>query len=203
MDIILIHGMGRTPVSMLLLSHRFKKLGYKTYLFGYFPAFESLEQATDRLLQLIDHKIGEKQFAVVGHSLGSVIIRNAINKRKQHQLSACFFLAPPMVACKAAKFFSRFRLYRLITGEMGQLLAQERFMNQLPSPENTRIYVGTGGPRAAWLPFGLSLNDGILSVEEASGKTGAVVLEVPSTHTFIMNSRVVFNDINCSLKSLS
>lgn len=203
MDLILIHGMGRTPLSMLLLRRRLRKLGYTAHLFGYSPMFESLERATNRLVHLIHHKVGSKQYALVGHSLGSVIIRNALPRLGENQPALCFFIAPPMMACKAAKFFSRFRLYRLVAGEMGQLLAQDNFMEQLPFPANTKIYAGTCGPRASWLPFGHNLNDCILSVDEATGKSNAAVVTVPSTHTFIMNAKTVFDDMAKSLQNLA
>ena len=99
-----------------------------------------------------------------------------------------------MRACRAARFFSRFGLYRALTGEMGQLLADEAFMQSLPLPPNTVIYAGTGGPRARWLPFGNQPNDGILALDEMLGAGGESV-EVAASHTFIMNSRAVFDDI--------
>lgn len=134
--------------------------------------------------------------ALVGHSLGTVLIRTALGQLGNRAPCVCFFLAPPMVACKAARFFSRFRLYRLLTGEMGQLLSDGPFMLQLPLPPvPTRIYAGVGGPRASWLPFGTEANDGILSVSEATGRYKARTVEVPSLHTFIMNSRPVCDDM--------
>ncbi|MDP3846880.1 MAG: hypothetical protein Q8R10_10725 [Pseudomonas sp.] len=193
--------MGRTPLSMLLLRYRLRKAGHKVHLFGYLPAFQRLESATERLLGLVERKGGGNTFALVGHSLGSVIIRHALPRLSQPPV-ACFLLAPPMLACKAAKFFSRFYLYRLLTGEMGQLLADDGFMQQLPLLQNTKIYAGTGGPRAAWLPFGHGLNDGILSVAEATGSATVEVLEVPSVHTLIMNSKLVFADMARVLSTL-
>lgn len=97
-------------------------------------------------------------------------------------------------------FFNRFRLYRLLTGEMGGLLACSTAMRQLPMPTvPTRIYVGVGGPRIAWLPFGKNANDGILSVAEATGAFNSLAVEVPSMHTFIMNANPVFDDLAKSL----
>ncbi len=62
---------------------------------------------------------------------------------------------------------------------MGQLLADEPFMLQLPMPPvSTRIYAGVGGPRASWLPFGTEANDGILSVSEAAGRYKAMAVEM-------------------------
>lgn len=200
-NLILIHGMGRTPLSMLYLQHRLRNLGHTTHLFGYSPTLESLQTVTDRLVQLIQTKIGSQPYALLGHSLGTIIIRNAYPQLSPHPPIACFFLAPPMVACQAAKFFSKVGLYRLLTGEMGQLLAEDSFIDQLTLPPNTKIYVGTGGPRASWLPFGNEFNDGILSVAEASG--GHKVVTVPAIHTFIMNSTPVFEDIAQSLDALA
>jgi len=196
MDLVLIHGMGRTPLSMLRLRRRLRRAGHHPILFGYSPTLETLQGATTRLVKLIDRRVGSGDYALVGHSLGTVIIRTALGQLENRMPAACFFLAPPLLACKAARFFSRFRLYRLLMGEMGQLLADEAFMRQLPMPAvPTRIYAGVGGPRAAWLPFGMDANDGILSVSEATGPFAGDVVEVPSIHTFIMHSKRVAADI--------
>lgn len=101
MDLILVHGMGRTPFSMVILQQRLKQLGYHTHLFGYSATFESLSRVTNRLITLI-HKLSDQNYGLIGHSLGSAIIRNALPLLKQ-QPKVCFFLAPPILACKAAK----------------------------------------------------------------------------------------------------
>lgn len=188
---------------MMRLRRRLRRRGHNPILFGYSPTFETLQGATARLVRLIDRRIGSRPYALIGHSLGTVIIRAALGQLDNRAPSACFFLAPPILACKAARYFSRFRLYRLLTGEMGQLLAREAFMRQLPMPAvPTRIYAGVRGPRAAWSPFGMEANDGILSVAEATGDFKSMVVEVPSIHTFIMNSKQVFADLAQSLETI-
>lgn len=201
---VLIHGMGTTPVSMMLLRRRLRRAGHTPVLFGYYPTFEGLQSAVTRLVRLIDRRVDTGHYALVGHSLGTVIIRAALGHLENRTPSACFFLAPPMVACKAAKFFSRIRLYKLLTGEMGQLLAVDAFMSQLPMPSvPTRIYAGVGGLRGAWLPFGTEANDFILSISEATGRFEAEALKVPSSHTYIMNSKLVFEDMARTLEAIA
>jgi len=203
MDVILIHGMGRTPVSMLRLRRHLRRAGHAPILFGYSPTFETLQGATSRLVRLIERRVDTAPYALVGHSLGSVLIRSALGQLENRLPAACFFLAPPMVACKAAKFFSRFWPYQVAMGEMGRLLADDGFMRSLPMPPtHVRIYAGTGGPRASWLPFGMEENDGILSASEATDDLRATVVSVPSLHTFIMNSSRVGDDIVSSLARL-
>lgn len=203
MDVILIHGMGRTPISMLRLRRHLRRAGHNPMLFGYSPTFETLQGATGRLVRRIGRRVDNAPYALVGHSLGSVIIRSALGQLENRMPAACFFLSPPMVACRAAKTFSRFWLYRVLTGEMGQLLANDAFMQRLPMPPAfTRIYVGTGGPRKRWLPFGMEANDLILSVAEATGGFKALAVEVPALHTFIMHSPQVHDDIIRSLETI-
>lgn len=196
MDLVLVHGMGRTPLSMLRLRRRLRRAGHHPILFGYSPTFETLQGATDRLVKRIERRADMTHYALVGHSLGTVIIRSALGQLENRTPSACIFLAPPMRACKAAKFFSRFWPYQWLMGEMGQLLAQDAFMQALPIPAMpTRIYAGVAGPRASWLPFGMEANDGILSLREATGDFIAQAVHVPALHTFIMNSRQVCDDM--------
>lgn len=195
MNVLLIHGMGRTPASMLWLRHRLRGDGHRVALFGYSPTFESLERVTARLVRRI-HRLGpDSRYALIGHSLGTVLIRNALKRLGDHPPDICFFLAPPLSASKAADLCSRFWLYRAVTGEMGQLLADEAFMARLPMPDRVRIYAGTGGPQRTWLPLGTEPNDGIVTVAEASGHAPEAVQEVDAMHTFIMNDASVIVDI--------
>lgn len=202
MHVVLVHGMGRTPLSMLRLRRRLKRAGQVPHLFAYSPTFETLASASARLASLIERRTGGARYALVGHSLGTVLIR-VTARRMQTPPAACFFLAPPMVACMAARRFSRFRLYRWLTGEMGCLLADDAFMRSLPLPPGVlRIYVGTRGPRAAWLPFGLEENDGILGVAEAIGDCATAAIKVHALHTFIMHAQPVYADILATLAAL-
>jgi len=112
-----------------------------------------------------------------------------------HQPAACFFLASPTRVCKAAHNFAQYRLAKLLMGEFGQRLADEYFMESLPLTRvPTKIYAGTGGPRGRYSPFGEELNDGVLTVGETL-LPGVPVQTVPVIHTFVMNSKVVAQDI--------
>lgn len=203
MDIVLIHGMGRTPFSMLRLRRQLRRAGHTPILFGYSPTFESLQGATARLVRLIERRVDSDAYALAGHSLGAVLIRASLGRLQRRPPAACFFLSPPMRVCKAARFFSRFWVYKILTGEMGQLLANDAFMQQLPMPPAfTRIYAGTRGPRARWLPLGTEPNDLILSVSEATGDYPQFAVEVPAIHAFIMHSKLVYDDMIRSLERL-
>jgi hypothetical protein len=202
MDMILIHGMGRTSASMWLLKYRLKKAGHNPILFGYSSAWDSIEKTSNRLSTLISKLDTTKNYVLIGHSLGTVIIRYTLSKLINNQPKACFFIAPPTVVCSAAKRLSNFWLFKILTGSMGQLLANEQFMSMLSFPMNTTIYSGTKGPKVKWLPLGDNVNDCILTLDETRGDENTRHVLIHSTHTLIMNNNHVFQDINHYLDSV-
>jgi len=179
---------------MLLLAARLRARGLRPVLFGYSATFETFAGCTDRLCRFIDRHAEQSPFVVVGHSLGTVLLR-AVYPRLRRGPEACFFLAPPAQACRAARTLAPNRVFRFVAGEMGQLLANPDFMATLPVPGcRTLVYAGTGGPVGRWSPFGSEPNDGILSVKETS-IPGISVMTVRKLHTFIMNATAIANDI--------
>jgi len=194
MDAILIHGMGRTPLAMSILAARLGRYGIQPHLFGYSVTFERRNACFRRLEYFITKRVNTNEFIMIGHSLGAVLIR-AIMPRLIHKPAACFLLASPTRVCKAARNFGHHPLARLLGGEIGQLLADQQFMESLPPMGvPAKIYAGTGGPRGHHSPFGEEPNDGVLTINETL-LPGVPVQTFPVLHTFIMNSNVVTHDI--------
>ncbi len=194
MHAIIIHGMGRTPLSMCLLAVRLRAAGIKSSLFAYTVAFESWASCTSRLHQFIARKADDEEFIVIAHSLGTVLSR-AVLPTITHKPVACFFLAPPTKACDVARRLASNFWYRWFAGEMGQLLANQQFMESLPVPDvSTKIYAGDAGLTGRYSPFGNAPNDGILTVNETL-LPDVPHQVVPSWHTFIMNNRLITKDI--------
>lgn len=194
MDAILIHGMGRTPAAMSILAVRLAASDIRPHLFGYSVPFEKWEQCIQRYKNFIEKRVKTNNFIIVGHSLGTVLTR-AVLPKLTHKPSNCFFLAPPTRVCKAARNFYRYRPIQLFMSEIGQVLTDEQFMQTLPLPNvPTKIYTGIAGPRGRYSPFGEELNDGLLTVQETF-LPNVPMQTVPALHTFIMNSKVVTQDI--------
>ena len=194
MQAILIHGMGRTPASMLILAMRLRSAGIQPHFFAYSAAFERWETCVNRLESCIHQHTRNDEFIIIGHSLGTVLTRGVLPKLT-HKPVACFFLAPPTKACFAARKLAPSRLYKMLTGEMGQLLANPIFMDSLHLPDMpTKIYAGNAGLRGRYSPFGEQANDGVLSVTETL--LPPIPTEtVPAVHTFIMNKKAIADDI--------
>lgn len=194
MDAILIHGMGRTPAAMSILAARLQASNIRPHLFGYSVTFERWDKCILRFKNFIEKHTKTNAYIIVGHSLGTVLTRATLPELA-HKPTACFFLAPPTQVCRAARNFAHRRLIQLFMGEIGEVLADQRFMETLPLPGvPTKIYAGIAGPRGRYSPFGDEPNDGLLTVRETL-LPNTPTQTVPSLHTFIMNSKIVTQDI--------
>src|SRR5258708_321644 len=168
MRAILVHGMGRSPLSQLLLAKRLRSFGIQVELFGY-STLRPFDASLNRLVTRIVEPGDDEPFILVGHSLGCVLIRAALPRLRGLRPSACFFMAPPNRVPKAARNFASTRLYRLLTGDSGQLISNEAFMAALPVPEGpVRVYAGTAGCRGRLSPFRDDPNHEVLAVTAAA-----------------------------------
>lgn len=201
MHAILIHGMGRSPLSMGWLGLRLRLAGYSVSYFSYSAAREGFIDCVARLQAHIRAHANKGDYLVAAHSLGTVLVRAALVALPQPP-RASFLIAPPTQACAMAKRFAGWRLFRWMTGECGQLLANADLMRKLPPPPaNTTLFAGCGGPRLRWLPYGRQENDGILAVAETRWP-GLDTQQVRALHTFIMNHRQVVQTI-CQTHTVS
>ena len=188
MDAILIHGMGRTPLAMTILAARLRADHIRPLLFGYSVTFEHWDECVQRLERFIGKRVKTNEYIMIGHSMGTVLTRATL-PRLTHKPAACFLLAPPTRACKAARHFAPYRLAKLLGGEMAQLLADPQFMESIPpTGVLTKIYAGTAGPRGRYSPFGNEPNDSVLTVRETM-LPNVSLQTIPVLHTFIMNSK--------------
>jgi hypothetical protein len=156
-----------------------------------------------RLVEKVLALKGDEPFIFVGHSLGCVLIRASLPHLTYLRPSACFLLAPPNRIPRAARFFGKNPLYRLLTRDAGQLLSNDAFMAGLPIPAGlTKVYAGTAGFTGRHSPFQNEPNDGILSVSETLLSPLHTPILIPALHTFIMNSELVASDIISTVESL-
>jgi len=182
---------------MAWLAARLKRAGHLPSSFGYMVSRENLGEITDRFVSHVGLTlrgegaggapvIAPEPYAIVGHSLGNIITRNAY-RRLPAGFSRFVMLAPPNQSPLLARALKENPLFRLLTGDPGQKLADPEFYSSLPTPEvPTLILAGDGGPRFHWLPFSGAASDGVVALEETK-LHDLPHRVVPALHTFIMN----------------
>jgi len=178
--VVLVHGMGRTPASMLLLAWTLEREGYQVMNWGYSSYSHPVPELGRRLAAALDARGGPAPERVhfVGHSLGNVIVRWVLANDLPAHTGRVVMLAPPNQGSHTADRLASWLgwllrpLPELRTDSTG-------IVHGLPLPEGVEVGVVAGK------------HDGKVSVAEThlAGQAGYTV--VPSAHTFIMNRRDV------------
>lgn len=195
MRVLLIHGLARSPLSLLGLARELRRAGHRTELVAYWGAVESYS----RILARVRHRLeavatAGEPYAVIGHSLGGLIVRAALDGWPADCPLPKHFvmLGTPNRSPRLARRFHRWWPYRLVNGQCGQLLAEPAFFADLPFPVvPTTVIAGTKSWRGTLRLFGGAANDGVVAVDEMRLGATATVIEVAASHTFMMNNRQV------------
>ena len=191
MNVLLVHGLGRTSLSLRRLGRTLSKDGHRPAYFAYRPWAESYTGMRDRLAARILTLRGDGlPYALIGHSLGGLLLRDALARTAGPMPELLVLLAAPAAASRAARLAWRIPPFRWFARDAGRQLAEWREPAAIPEPSCRCIVIaGTRGPTSGWWPVGGEANDGILAVSEAAIGGSTRLATVPATHTFIMNHR--------------
>ncbi len=194
MQALFIHGMGRSSLSGWRLLARLRAQGIVTHTFGYAAPFQGFTSIHQRLTARIAALSANGDYVLIGHSLGGVLLRAAVDALPADtpQPRQIFLLGSPIQPARLAQKLQRNWLYRLLTGDCGQLLASGTRMAQI-GPGSTRVtsILGVAGWQGRLSPFKGEMNDGIVSVSEASAEWVAEALCIPALHTYLPSNKRV------------
>lgn len=190
--VVLVHGLGRTPASMLLLQERLADAGYRVVNFGYPSRSEPLEALTDSLRTAVEACCSGSADDVnfVTHSMGGLLVRILLMERAQPFKGRVVMLSPPNQGSEIVDAFADSPMLRSVLGPAGVRLGTDSagIAAELP-PVNFSLGIITGdrsiNPINSWLIPGP--DDGKVAVDNARVEGSDDFLVVPATHTFIMN----------------
>jgi hypothetical protein len=205
MNILFVHGMGRTPLSAFRMLRKLRRAGHRVSTFAYFVSMDSFESIKQKLHKRIRDLAGEGDYCLIGHSLGGVLLRAALTEGSAlpRPPRRVFLLGSPVRPSRLAARLKGNWLYRLATRDCGQLLASPERMQAVPMVDSpTTVVMGTRGLRGRWSPFGGEANDGIVSASEVMPPWPCKCVEVPVTHTFLPShgtvADLVLQEINAA-----
>lgn len=204
MNILFVQGRRATPFDWVPNLAHLRRLGYKTYSFSYFCAFRDLGLIKARLLPRVADIAADGEYAVIGHSLGGILVRDILMKLsiQIEQPNHLFLLGSPIVATQMNKLLSAFRIYRLIFGQCGQLVASDEGMEAIgvPATPTTRI-AGTTGLTGRQSPFGERANDSIVLESELCTELFSDDIRIPVRHPFLPATRELSRIVHQRLSS--
>ena len=194
MQALFVHGMGRTRLSGWPLLRNLKRGGISTSTFGYSVTLESFEKIKSQLVNRLAELSSNGDYFVIGHSLGGVLLRAAIDALPSDFQKPChlFLLASPTKSPRWAKKFSANQFFQLITRDCGQLLASDQKMAAIPSTNVPKTaFVGDSGFPFKTVFSSNEANDGILSLSEVDATWLSDQVRVHCLHSFLPFSRIV------------
>ncbi|MDJ0597574.1 MAG: alpha/beta hydrolase [Crocosphaera sp.] len=192
MKILLIHGLSRTPLSLVGLEWYLQQKGAETEQFGYLAFAETFEKIVKRLREHLQNLGHQGAYGVVAHSLGGLLMRAALGISSLERPQHIVMLGTPNQPPRLARYAWRVPPFQWWTGQCGFNLTNPAFFSSLPKLDSPyTIVAGTGGLRGFWNPFGDEPNDGIVAVSETRLREQELIIELPVTHTFMMNDRRV------------
>ena len=73
LQLLFVHGMGRSPLSGGLLLWLLKRAGFRVRVFGYSVSFDDFAGIRARLVERISQVAAQGDYVLVGHSLGGLV----------------------------------------------------------------------------------------------------------------------------------
>ncbi len=194
MNALFVHGMGRSSFSWLPTLIRFRSNRIETFVFGYSVALQDFSSIVRRLVKLMAKISKQGDYVVIGHSLGGVLLRAALNELPAGSLlpKRMFLLGSPVVPSRLAKHLGGNLLFRAVTRDCGDLLGSENRMSSIPGAKiSTVAIVGIRGLKGRLSPFASEPNDGVVSVGEVRAAWISEEIRVPVVHTLLPSSKCV------------
>jgi pimeloyl-ACP methyl ester carboxylesterase len=188
--VILLHGLGRTPLSMKRIEWTLKKENYRVINLRYPSTRVSIQDAADHWLgDVLKNQISDPAARIhfVAHSLGGIVLRQYLTNHEIPNLGRVVMLAPPNHGSELADRLQNNCLYRLATGPAGQQLGtSESGIPMQLGPVDFELGVIAGdrslNPLFSWWIPGP--DDGKVSVRSAM-IPGADFLLVHHSHTWM------------------
>lgn len=177
--VALVHGFMANKYILTMLSRRLQAHGYSTTAWGYWNMGCSLLVHAERFareLELLDREPRIDTLHVVGHSMGCIISRVALDRYRPRKMGRFVMLAPPnrgsFVATATARTLGRF-----LTPVAELSTADNSLVNSLPTPQGIDIGV-------------IAAKHDALVTEESTRPDGPHAhVTLPTWHTGLLFSR--------------
>jgi triacylglycerol lipase len=187
--VVLLHGLGRTPLSMKRLEWSLERGNFRVINFAYPSTRRSIEESAARLeVALAPVRREAVRIHFVTHSLGGLIVRQYLSGHRMNNLGRVVMLAPPNQGSELADRLRKNPIYRWITGPSGQQVGTD--VDALPKrlgPADFELGIIAGDRSlnpvfSSWIP---GLDDGKVSVDSARLEGSRDFRVVHCSHTWM------------------
>lgn len=198
--VILLHGIARTSNSMWRIESALRSKGYEVVNLDYPSRKKSIDELSDFLGQTLANCYADPERTVhfVTHSMGGVVVRYHLARQHPPNLGRVVMLSPPSAGSEMVDLLSDNPLFELTLGPAGQELGTDpSSVPQTLGPVDFELGViaGDASVNPVFSELIPGVDDGAVSVESAKTPGMTDFLILPYSHTFIMFSGEVIEQI--------
>ncbi|MEL6476080.1 MAG: alpha/beta fold hydrolase [Pseudomonadota bacterium] len=182
-QVVLLHGLGRSPASMWLIARRLRRDGFRVHQIGYPSTRQTFAEAEG----FVRHRLAELPpgpLSLVGHSLGGLIAAEILRAPRGLAIDRVVQLGSPN---RGSPLITRLGWLWPVRMACGPILGE---LNTLPAPPGRSDSIAAIGGTASWPVISagfLRPNDGVVTLRSAwsgAGHRGHVHM----LHSFLLIS---------------
>ena len=184
--VVVLHGLGRTRISMWLFASRLEEAGFRVHRIGY----RSLDRSPDEIIDTVSRRINEccanhaGGVHFVGHSLGGLLIRAYLQNNRVEALGRVVLIGTPNQGSELVDRFRDNGLLSLLGPTTAALGTDSASLpGRLPAPYypvGVIAAVNPGEWNDHWLP---GPDDGLISVDSTRLDGMSDFIEIESGHS--------------------